>query len=122
MPTIRPGTNIVQVQNLASLQNLQALSGLQVANAAGLQTSILTQGGAIQITPVSNISQAAGATPTTICTTAGGSNAVSGGSQQQSAQVGQIITMPIQGMQAINNILPPGTQVIGNLLFFHLQV
>ncbi|KAG1662661.1 Transcription factor Sp4 [Nymphon striatum] len=109
VPSIRPGTNIVQVQNLASLQNLQALSGLQVANASGLQAaSILTSGGSIQITPVSSLSQGSPATPTTVYTTAGTNSNVS-----NNQQVGQIVTMPIQGMQSIaGNLLPPGTQII----------
>nr|AVT42514.1 zinc finger transcription factor Sp1-4 [Tanystylum orbiculare] len=79
----------------------------QVANAASILTQ--TPGGAIQITPVSSLSQASGATPA-VYTTAGGNAAVSGNQQQQ---VGQIVTLPIQGMQALSgNVLPPGTQII----------
>nr|AVT42518.1 zinc finger transcription factor Sp1-4 [Nymphon molleri] len=81
----------------------------QVASASGIQAaSILTSGGSIQITPVSSLSQGSPATPTTVYTTASANSNVS-----NNQQVGQIVTVPIQGMQTIaGNILPPGTQII----------
>nr|AVT42517.1 zinc finger transcription factor Sp1-4 [Stylopallene sp. Stylo_004999_TRINITY_DN13334_c] len=81
----------------------------QVASASGIQAaSIITSGGSIQITPVSSISQGSAANSSTVYTTAGGSSNVS-----NNQQVGQIVTVPIQGMQALaGNILPPGTQII----------
>nr|AVT42516.1 zinc finger transcription factor Sp1-4 [Meridionale flava] len=81
----------------------------QVASASGIQAaSILTSGGSIQITPVSSISQGSPANSSTVYTTAGANSNVS-----NNQQVGQIVTLPIQGMQAISgNILPPGTQII----------
>nr|AVT42513.1 zinc finger transcription factor Sp1-4 [Phoxichilidium tubulariae] len=79
----------------------------QVANTSGIQgASILTPGGPIQITPISSMSQSSAATPTTVYTTAG-NNA----NQQHAQQLGQILTVPLQGMPTIAG-LPPGTQII----------